>query len=232
MAFREAKGGDFERADLDKIERFSGHFGSALRFRLAEEQTRAELAAVNFVLDELPEAIFLVKCHVRHANSAGRTMLGLGTPVRSNHCRLECVKPGLTEKLHRLILAGRGEIWLQKPDQGAWIIQVRCAAAASGDRHARGAIVRVLDQGRKGDELDAAMLAERLGLSARQAQSIVALVKCGREDVAAAQLGISKTTLHTHVLRAYDHLGVRRRAGLIALLAGQGFDVGLRNEKI
>ena len=60
VAFRDSARGDFELTDLAQAERFAGHFRVALRFRLAQERTAAELATVNFILDELPDAIFLV----------------------------------------------------------------------------------------------------------------------------------------------------------------------------
>ncbi len=54
-------------------------------------------------------------------------------------------------------------------------------------------------------------------------------MKCGAEDAAAA-LGVSKATLHTHVSRACAHLGVRNRAALVTLLARHGFDGGMQRK--
>jgi hypothetical protein len=86
VAFRDAPRGDFEPVDLARAERFAGHFGAALRFRFSQERMAAELAAVNFMLDELPDAIFLVTRAglLQHANAAGKAMLAAGTPLRSN----------------------------------------------------------------------------------------------------------------------------------------------------
>jgi hypothetical protein len=58
VAFGDRPRGDFEATDLNEAQRFAGHFGAALRFRFAQERTAAELAAANFVLDELPDAVF------------------------------------------------------------------------------------------------------------------------------------------------------------------------------
>lgn len=82
VAFRNSARGDFEAADLAQAERFAGHFGAALRFRFARERTEAELETVNFILDELPDAIFLIDRggRLRHANAAGRTMLASRMP--------------------------------------------------------------------------------------------------------------------------------------------------------
>jgi hypothetical protein len=76
VAFGDKSRGDFEAADLDQAKRLAGHFGAALRFRFAQERTAAELDAANFVLDELPDAIFLV---------SRRVFFGMPTP-RGGRC--------------------------------------------------------------------------------------------------------------------------------------------------
>jgi DNA-binding CsgD family transcriptional regulator len=227
VAFRDRPRGDFEVPDLDQAKRFAGHFGAALRFRFAQERTASELAAVNFILDELPDAIFLVSRtgQVRHANAAGRTMLESGAPVRLHQGRLEIHPPVFADRLERMIAAARGEIRVPKPALGYWIIQLHPSTRRFGPVEADYMIIRVIDADRKGQPLDAARLGRRLGLTAGQAQAVAALMKSGAEESAAAALRISKATLHTHISRAYGHLGVHNRAELIALLARQGFDV-------
>ena len=77
----------------------------------------------------------------------------------------------------------------------------------------------MIDPDPRGQPLDAAKLSPRLGLTVRQAEAVAALVKGGSEESAAAGLGVSKATLHTHLSRVYEHLGVHNRAALVALLA-------------
>jgi DNA-binding NarL/FixJ family response regulator len=112
-----------------------------------------------------------------------------------------------------------------KPGNGAWIIQLHASTRQSDGGVDGHLVLRIVHPGRRGEPLDAATLSERLGLSSRQAQAVAALVKNGAEDSASAELRISKATLHTHVTRAYDHLGVHSRAALVALLARHGFDL-------
>ena len=223
--FRDAQRGEFDANDLATVERFAGHFGSALRFRLAHERFAEQLAAANFILDELPDAIFLVDRtgRLRQANAAGQKVLALGSPVRSQQGRLECQKPIWTERLWRLIGEGRGGMRIPRPGRGPWTLQILAAMRKTGNVQTESIIIRIADPHR--EPLHAAKLGERLGLSGRQAQAVEALVKYGAEDLASARLGISKATLHTYVRRVYDHLGVHNRAALISLLASQGFDV-------
>jgi len=227
VAFGDKSRGDFEAADLAQAQRFAGHFGAALRFRFAQERAAAELAAANFVLDELPDAIFLVSRAglLRHANAAGRTMLEAGMPVRSQQGRLELHPSATSERLERLLLAAHGELRAPKPGHGSWIIQLHASTRRFGPVEGEFLIVRVIDPDRRGQPLDAAKLSRRLGLTARQAEAVAALVKGGSEESAAAALHVSKATLHTHLSRVYDHLGIHNRAGLVALLARHGFDV-------
>ena len=134
VAFRDSPRGDFEPADLAQAERFAGHFGAALRFRFAQERTAAELAAVHFMLDELPDAIFLVTRTglLRHANVAGRRMLDSGTPARMEKGRLELHRPVSTERLLQMIAAARGEMRMPKHGGGAWIVHLHASARACG----------------------------------------------------------------------------------------------------
>jgi DNA-binding CsgD family transcriptional regulator len=187
----------------------------------------AELAAANFILDELPDAIFLVSRAglLHHANVAGRTMLDAGTPVRSHEGRLELHPSTFAERLERLLLAERGELRAPKPGHGSWIIQLHMSTGRFGPVEGGLMIVRVLDPDRRGQPLDPSKLSRRLGLTARQAEAVAALVKSGSEQSAAAALRVSKATLHTHLSHVYDHLGVHNRAALVALLARHGFDV-------
>lgn len=223
--FRDAQRREFEANDLASLERFAGHFGCALKFRLSHGRFVEQLEAANFILDELPDAIFLVSRtgRLRHANAAGQKVLSLGLPVRAQQGRLECYEPRWTERLWRMIGDGRGGMRVPRPGHRPWTFQIHSGTRKIGGVETDSIVVRISDSNR--EPLDAAKLGERLGLSGRQAQAVEALVKYGGEDLASARLGISKATLHTYVRRVYDHLGVHSRSALIALLASQGFDV-------
>ncbi len=189
VAFRDAPRGDFEAADLAQAERLAGHFGAVLRFRFAQERMIAELAAANFILDGLPDALFLVSRNgcVRQANSAGKQMLASGAPVRLLKGRLELQKPELTERMQRMIGAARGEFRVPKQDLGSWTLEIHSGPGRSGAVGPGPVIVRIIDSDRRREPLDARKLSQRLGLSARQAQAVSALLKDGTEDLACAQ---------------------------------------------
>jgi DNA-binding CsgD family transcriptional regulator len=227
VAFRDRASGDFDAADLARAKRLAGHFGAALRFRFAEERAAAALGAANFMLDELPDAVFLVSRAglLRHANAAGRIMLEAETPLRSQQGRLELHPSASSGRLERLLLAARGELRAPKPGRGSWIIQLHRSTRGFGPVEGDFMIVRVIDPDRRGQPLDGAKLSRRLGLTPRQAEAVAALVKSGSEQSGSAALGVSKATLHTHLSRVYEHLGAHNRAGLVALLARHGFDV-------
>ncbi len=52
-------------------------------------------------------------------------------------------------------------------------------------------VVRVIDPDRRGQPLDPVKLGRRLGLTARQAEAVAALVKGGSEESASAGLHVS-----------------------------------------
>ena len=232
FAFRDAPRGDFEADDLAQAGRFAG-LSAVLRFRFAHERMIAQVAAANFILDGLPDAIFLVSRNgcLQQVNKAGKTMLALGTPVRLLKGRLELQKPELTERMQRMIGAARGEFRLPKQDFGSWMVEIQAGPGCPGPVEPDTIIVRIIDPDRRREPVDARRLSQRLGLSTRQAQAISALLKDGTEDLACAKLGVSKATLHIYVTRVYARFGIHNRAALVALLAHHGFDVTLGDEK-
>ena len=163
VAFRDRRRGDFEAADLQRFGKLAGHFGEALRLRFAHEQLIAELAAAHFLLDELPDALFLVTGAGRiwHANSVGKAMLASGAPVRSDDGQLSIPKPGYSDRLRQLIADQSGELHLPKPGGGVWIVQVRARSRSLEFSGARAAIVRIIDSDQRGDALDPAKLSAR-----------------------------------------------------------------------
>jgi hypothetical protein len=67
VAFRSRAAGDFEAEDLARLGRFAGHFGRALGARMDREQTFERLAAANFMLDEVRDAILLIDREARRS---------------------------------------------------------------------------------------------------------------------------------------------------------------------
>jgi DNA-binding CsgD family transcriptional regulator len=222
VAFRSPPLGDFAADDLG---RFAGHFGRALGVRLDRERTEERLAAANFMLDSVEDALLLLdrKLTLIHANAAARAMLEAGCAIRSHSGRLELRDAQAQAKLAEMAQAARGgELRLARPGRDQLIVRLHACADGFG---ATGAMtVRILDPSGRRDRPTPARLRDRLGLTQRQAETIAALAVGATEKEAAENLGLGAPTLHTHVRRAYEKLDLRRRAELSALLARHGVD--------
>ena len=229
VAFRSPSQGEFEASDLTAIGGFASHFGRALGVRLELERMARELFLVNQILDDLPRGVFLVdrSLKLRHANSAGRTLLEVRKGLRLDQGRLALDDPSSDARLRRMAAEGRGgELRLSAHGGPGMTVSMHPCAAGFGD--AGYMTIRVVDLAQESEPLTAARLGDRLGLSRRQAE-VVAQLAAGRTEAEAAEkLRLRAPTLHTHLRRVYDRLDLRSRAELLALLARHGFDATLR----
>ena len=164
VAFRSRAAGDFEAEDLARLGRFAGHFGRALGARMDREQTFERLAAANFMLDEVRDAILLIDREARpvHANAAARAMLDAGHTIRLSRGRLELHDPEANARFLRMAALRRdGEIRLA--GRGALILRLHACAEPLGLAGAGCLTVRIIDPNRERERPTAARLRTRLG---------------------------------------------------------------------
>jgi DNA-binding CsgD family transcriptional regulator len=186
-----------------------------------------ELLLANQMLDDVPGPIFLVDraLRLRHANAAGRALLGSGNGVRAQSGRLMLHDPESDGKLARMAATGRGgELRLLAPESAGLIVSMH--PCVPGLSEAAFMTVRIVDLAQEREPATPARLAARLGLSPRQAAVVAELAAGGTEAEAAEKLKLAPPTLHTHIRRVYERLELRSRAELMALLARYGFDTG------
>jgi DNA-binding CsgD family transcriptional regulator len=88
--------------------------------------------------------------------------------------------------------------------------------AIGGERDA--AVILFVRPKASGHAEAARALSERYGLTAREHEVLEALVDVGGVPMVAEVLGVSNSTVRTHVTNIFDKTGVRRQADLIKLL--------------
>ena len=166
VAFRSQTAGDFEAADLARLGRFAGHFGRALGPRMDREQTFERLAAANFLLDEVRDAILLIDREARpvHANAAARAMLDAGQAIRLCRGRPTPRPRGQCEFLHMAALRRDGEIRLAGRD--ALTLRLHACAEPLGLAGAGCLTVRITDPNRERERPTAARTPRPIGLDA------------------------------------------------------------------
>src|SRR6266849_3339756 len=229
VTFRDRRREDFERGDLKKISGLAYHFGQALNMRLAREQAEQELAGAKIVLDEIPDAILFVdyKGRLKHVKKIGQIMLDGSIVIRRLPSgRLEIRDQRADQWLAAMVSGAKGgEQRLSGCGLGRFVIRVHPCPRGAGGSDTGVMIIRIIDLNRKGEPPTAAQVCERFGLSLRQSEVTSELARGGTEATVAQARGIKESTVHEHIRRAYDKLGLGSRAELIALLSRASFDI-------
>jgi len=186
-------------------------------------------AAVSATLDGFAAAIFLVDLAARiiHANANGWTLLSAAAVVRECAGRLTAVDPAADRDLRQLLSALRGggrppvtqgtAVPLRSPTgTTTWLAHVTAPI-----RGRRTALASVVLREAKIDLTPAlATLASTYHLTPGEARVLAAIVNIGGVPQAARELGISDTTVKSHLRQIFDKTGTNRQADLIRLAAG------------
>jgi DNA-binding CsgD family transcriptional regulator len=227
--------GVFDDEGLARIRLLYPHLRRAMLIGRAFEDHRKRLANDAAVLDSLAAAMFLLspRGEVLQANAAGEAMLTSRSPLRASNGRLEFASGSAQRALGMALAAGRdGDVGLG--GKGASIpVRVNDGASSEyvahllplnaarqrvvGAEQGAGYVLFVRRIGR--DDIAAVdAFAERFGLTAKEATVLQTVVEVGGVPQAADVLGLSPSTVRTHVTSIFDKSGVRRQADLIRLL--------------
>lgn len=198
---------------------------------IGEAQARADTLAA--ALDALSAGVFSLtaKGGIVTANASGRALLGSGGPAREINGRIDFRDDDAARAL-RLALAaasaeggdfgGRGvAIPLAATNGDEFMAHLlpldaeRRAAIEAGGDAALVLFVKKLDPA---GAAAAAAVAERFRLTPQETRVLRAVVDLGGVPLAADILGVSATTVRTHVTSIFDKTGVRSQAGLVRLL--------------
>jgi DNA-binding CsgD family transcriptional regulator len=201
-----------------------------------------EEAALADVLDGIGAAVFLIDPMRRpvHANASGRAMLAKGDVVRTIGERLTPRDDRAGKTFNRMFArspsgtgtviargmalplpASDGELWMAYVLPLAFGVRRRsgigyAAAAAVFVRRA------VLDLA-----APLATLAETYGLTPGETRVLVAVVEFGGVPEASQALGVSETTVKTHLRHVFDKTGTKRQSELVKLVAGFASPLGI-----
>lgn len=193
------------------------------------------MAARSFevLIDQLATPVFLVGAGMRliHANAAGRGLLESGDPLQSKDGRLAPRSDGVAAALAVAIDQGcADETALGRKGFGVpaytqdgalrvlHVLPLRFGEVRPGLAPSAIAAVFVAPN-MPGLPAGCDVLAPLFNLTPAEAR-VFELIAAGRTVAEAAQaLGVSASTIKTHLLRLFDKLGVRRQADLVALAA-------------
>jgi DNA-binding CsgD family transcriptional regulator/PAS domain-containing protein len=211
------------------------HFRRAVAIGKTIDMRQVEAAAFADTLDGLAAAMFLVDAagRVVRANAAAHVMLAQGSPLLLSAGKLAAVDVEAGRVLHDVFIsAERGDdtvgakgiaVPLTAGDGERFVAHVLPLTAGArrmaGREYSAVAAVFV----RKA-QLDPphpiAVLADAFKLTPAELRVLMAIVQIGGIPEVAPVLGISETTVKTHLQHVFEKTGTNRQADLVKLVAG------------
>jgi DNA-binding CsgD family transcriptional regulator len=196
---------------------------------------KVEAAALADTLDGIAAATFLVDTGGRivHANVAGRAMLGDRLVVQSQGPRLAAIDAQADHALCDLfasaeggdVALGAGGVSLPLASRAGERFVAHILALTSGARrragitHSAAAVVFI-----RKTALDLPhpleAIAKAYRLTPAEMRVMMMIVQIGGVPEIAPVLGISETTVKTHLQHVYEKTGTQRQADLVKLVAG------------
>ena len=213
------------------------HFRRGVNIGKIIEFHKVEAAALADTLDGLAAAMFLVDADARiiHANAQGQVMLDGRDVLRSTAGRLAAGDAVAQQALKEVFAAAAGgdagigvkgiAIPLPATSGERWLAHI--LPLTSGARRRAGvsyAAVAAVFVRKAAPDLPSPIetLAQSFALTPAELRVLLAIVQVGGVPDVADVLGISQTTVRTHLASLFEKTGTDRQADLVRIVAGFG----------
>ncbi|MER8610485.1 helix-turn-helix transcriptional regulator [Mesorhizobium sp. M0435] len=218
------------------------HLRRAITISNVLDARTVESARMAEVLDTLRCGVVLTddKATILHANRAAEHMFGTGAAVQGTRGVLSAKSSAAAHELRKAIrVAANNEVMLGKAglavrltEPEARPIFAHVLPMNGSQQRARlqpqaaaaifiGAPIRAAFDVPPGETKE--NMRRQFGLTKAEADVAAEVLKGGGRDAVAAQLGVSVTTVRTHLTHIFEKTGVRRQAELVSiLLSGEG----------
>jgi DNA-binding CsgD family transcriptional regulator len=210
------------------------HFQRAVSIGRLFDQSKTTQAVLTETLDHVEAAVFLLGPNGRlvFLNEPGRAMLDEGAMLRERRGALAAVEPEAQRVLRDMLTAaqsgdmatsGSAAIPLSTSPHQRWFAYV--LPLTSGDRqragslHSAVAAVFVRKTSPAGPP-PLEVLANLYGLTASEIRMLDAITKVSGVRALADLLGLSQSTVKTHLQNLFRKTGVTRQSDLVKLIAG------------
>jgi DNA-binding CsgD family transcriptional regulator len=232
--FRHERNGRVDDETRQRMRVIVPHIRRAVMIGRVLDHKTSEVATFADTLDGLSAGMFLVDAGGRlvHANASGHAMMAQGGPVRTSAGKLLAGRASGVPQLDEAFgLAGDGEAAL-----GSKGIALRLHAH-EGERYSAHVLPLTSSARRRADagSAAAALFVHKVAVDAPTAPEIIAktykltpsellvlltIVRFGGVPETAEELGISESTVKTHLHRLFAKTETRRQADLVKLVAG------------
>jgi DNA-binding CsgD family transcriptional regulator len=191
---------------------------------------KVQAAILAETLDGFAAGMFLVDRQARivHANASGKAMLDKGDVVQERTGRLTAGERRTDEILLQAIATAaagatpRTTIPLCREEAEYWDAHV-LSLTSSGRRHIAGlccaAVAAVFVRRAALNSCPLGTISDLYGLTPAELRVLVAIVEVGGVREVAQALGVSETTVKSHLQRVYEKTGSRRQADVVKLVA-------------
>jgi DNA-binding CsgD family transcriptional regulator len=211
------------------------HFRRAVLIGKLVDLHKIEVASLADTLDGLAAAMFLVDASgaIVRANASGQAMLAKGDAVRAAGNRLTLNQGGREQALSDVCTAAEAgdaiigtkgiAVPFESPQGTHYVANVlpltSGARRLAGTQYSAVAAVFVAEASRQGT-LPYDAIAQNYQLTGAELRVLFGIVEIGGVPEVAPALGISETTVKTHLQHVFDKTGVNRQADLVKLVAG------------
>jgi DNA-binding CsgD family transcriptional regulator len=219
---------------FERMRQLAPHFRRAVSVGNSIHQNRVDAAALADTLDRIAASLFILDASriVVHANAAGKKLLDAGMVFRTASNRLAPVDPIASRLLAEAVAsAEQGDlsmassgvaIPIEGADAGNWIAHV--LPLTSGERRRAGlaysAVAAVFVRKANLDYSTPVETAARLyRLTDAELRVLFAFMASDGIADAAAILGLSQTTVRTHLKSVFRKTGTNRQSALVKLVA-------------
>jgi DNA-binding CsgD family transcriptional regulator len=231
---RHERDGPFDEEARRRMRLLFPHFRRALLIGKVIDLHKVEAAALADTLDGLAAAMILVDANGRivHTNAAGKVMLAEHSVLRSGGSKLDVIDTRANSALHDIIanaesgdadLGSKGIAVPLTGREGERYVAHVLPLTSGARRKAKVAYSAVAAIFVRKAELEAPhpidALASAFDLTPAELRVLMMIVQVGSVPKVAPILGISQTTVKSHLQSIFDKTGANRQADLVKLFA-------------
>jgi DNA-binding CsgD family transcriptional regulator len=230
--FRDQRDGLVNDAMRERMQRLAPHVRRAVMIGKLIDATQSRAIAFADTIDGLSAGVFLVDRNgdLIHANAEARALLSAGDVLSAVNARLLAHDPAVNGLLRNALVdvgdhtsAGKGvSLPLTTRDGDDYIVNA-LPLKSGANRHRRtSAASAAIFISKAGLAIRPSphLIAQRYKLTPTELRVLLAIVEIGGVPDVADALGVSVTTVKTHLERIYEKTGVNRQADLARLVAG------------
>jgi DNA-binding CsgD family transcriptional regulator len=239
--FRHQHDGLVDEDVRERMRSLVPHVRRAVSIGKLLDRSQSQTNAFADALDGLNAAVFFIDAvgYLVHANVAARTMLSRGDVLAAPNRRLLARKPAIDGMLREVLAAAlSGEdsadgksvalsVTTRDGEDEDYVVHVLPLASPARRRHGSGATTALfVSKAGLTTPSSPELIRQHYKLTPTELRVVLAICEIGGVPEVADALGVSTTTVKTHLEGVYRKTGTNRQADLVRLVAGFASPIG------